>query len=459
MDYKKAYHDLERIFKSAVHSVNPENLIADRMHIQDNVLFISGAQDSFKLDLEDFSRIVVVGAGKATARMAKAVEAICGSRIGQGYISVKYGHTESLDLIETIEAGHPIPDENSIRGASNILQIADQADEGTLMLNLISGGGSALLAAPLEYDIQGEHIALTLQELQETTRVLLGCGASIEEMNCIRKHLSAVKGGRLAEASYPAALINLILSDVVGDRLDTIASGPTTHDSSTFAQAMTILKTYGIEKAVPERVFRTLRAGEQGMIPETPKEGALVFDRVHNIVLGSNTLALNAATQEAKRLGYHALSLSSSITGEAREAAKVFAGIAKDVQRRGMLKAKPACIAWGGETTVTLQGTGKGGRNQEFALSFLLELEEYGAGYESGIVLLAASTDGNDGPTDAAGAYASQEVLARSAELSLHPMKYLKNNDSYSFFHRTGHLLHTGPTNTNVCDLQIALVL
>jgi len=363
-----------------------------------------------------------------------------------------------LRTIETIEAGHPVPDENSMHAAARILEIADLADEQTLILNLISGGGSALLAAPAKNIIEGVETALTLEELQETTKLLLGCGAAIEEMNCIRKHLSAIKGGRLAERSSPALQINLLLSDVIGDRLDTIASGPTTHDSTTYRQAHGILRKYDIEGSVPERVLRTIKAGEQGLIPETPKSGASLFGRVKNLIIGNNLVALRAASHEAERLGYNSIALSSRVTGEAREAARVFAAIAKDVKQQQILAKLPACIIWGGETTVTLQGTGRGGRNQEFALSFLMELQEYGAEHEVGITLLAASTDGNDGPTDAAGAFASTGVLSKSAELSLDPLAHLKNNDSYTFFEKTGHLLRTGPTNTNVCDLQIALV-
>jgi hydroxypyruvate reductase len=458
MDEKKAFHDLERIFTRAVDSVNPENLIRDRLNIKGDRLTITSEGGNLDIDLRAYARIVVIGAGKATARMAKAVESICGDRITEGLISVKYGHTEPLSIIETIEAGHPVPDFNSLHAAARILEIADRADEQTLMLNLISGGGSALLAVPLNSVIEGVEVALTLEELQETTRVLLGSGATIEEVNCIRKHLSAIKGGRLAEHAYPALQINLLLSDVIGDRLDTIASGLFTHDNTTYNQALAILGKYDIQGAVPARVARTLEAGRRGLIPETPKKGAALFERVNNLIIGNNLVAVRAAVSEAKHLGYNSIALSSRVIGEAREAAKVFAGIVKDVQRHGILLGRPSCIVWGGETTVTLQGSGKGGRNQEFALSFLLELQEYAAGVEQGIALLAASTDGNDGPTDAAGAFASTGVLVKSAELSLEPLEYLKNNDSYTFFDKTGFLLKTGPTNTNVCDLQIALV-
>jgi glycerate 2-kinase len=458
MDEKKAFQDLKRIFTRAVDSVNPENLIRKHLEITGNRLTVLSEGEDLVIDLREYRRIVVLGAGKAAAKMARAVEDILGDRITEGLISVKYGHTEPLDTIETIEAGHPVPDENSMRAAARTLEIAEGADEHTLILNLISGGGSALLASPLHAVIEDETVELTLGEMQETTKVLLGSGATIEEMNCIRKHLSRIKGGRLAEQAYPAFQINLLLSDVIGDRLDTIASGLTTHDDTTYNQAAAILKKYDIEQTVPAVVFRILEAGQKGLIPETPKREAVIFTRVKNLIIGNNHVALQAALRMAEDLGYNSIALSSRIIGEAREVAKVFAGIVKEAQRSGIPIRRPACILWGGETTVTLRGSGKGGRNQEFALAFMLELKEFDTAEDPGIILLAASTDGNDGPTDAAGAFASVGVLIRAAELSLDPPAYLKNNDSYTFFEKTGFLFKTGPTNTNVCDLQIALV-
>jgi hydroxypyruvate reductase len=458
MQSDKPYEDLRLIFSAALRSVNPESLILERMRLSGNLLTVSSELESVKLDLRDFNRILVLGAGKATAPMARAVEKILGDRISEGLIAVKYGHTETLERIGLIEAGHPVPDENSLRAASGIGQLAAGADGRTLIINLISGGGSALLSDPLHASIGGETVALTLDDIRRTTGVLLASGATIEEMNCVRKHLSAIKGGRLSERGYPAVQINVLLSDVIGDRLDTIASGLTTHDTTTYADALSILDKYGIADKVSGKALRILRAGVRGEVPETPKAGAEIFSRVKNLIIGNNHTALRAAEQEAKRLGYHTTALSSRIIGEAREAARVFAGIVKDVQRYELFTGKPACILWGGETTVTLVGSGKGGRNQEFALAFLLELREYGLEVSSGITLLAASTDGNDGPTDAAGAFASTGVLRSAAAQALDPAAYLKENDSYTFYDRTGFLHKTGPTNTNVCDLQIALV-
>ena len=458
MGEKKLYEDLKAIFTEAVRSVDPEELIRHRLRLRSNTLTIRSDLESLEIELDHFDRVLVLGAGKASARMARAVEELMGSRISEGLVSVKYGHTEKLGVVSIIESGHPVPDENSVRAAERIGELARSADERTLVLNLISGGGSALLAGPLQASIEGRPVTLTLEDVQQTTRVLLGSGATIDEMNCVRKHLSSIKGGRLAELCFPATQLNVLLSDVVGDRLDTIASGPTTPDDSTYGDALAILEKYGIHDRISPRSRQVLQAGAGGLLPETPKRGSKVFERVNNLVIGNNRVALRAALGEARRRGYHGAALSSRVTGEAREAAKVLAGIAKDVGRYDTPVKVPACIIWGGETTVTLRGSGRGGRNQEFALSFLVELQEYGIETDCGITLLAASTDGSDGPTDAAGALASTEVLRRASERSLDPAPYLKNNDSYTFFEKTGYLFKTGPTNTNVCDLQLVLV-
>jgi glycerate 2-kinase len=458
MEREKRYEDLRAIFTEAVRSVDPERLVLDRLHLEDGRLTVVSDLDSLQIELDDFSRILVLGAGKATARMARAVEELLGDRISEGLVSVKYGHTQKLKVISLLEAGHPVPDENSVQAAARIGELARSADERTLVLNLISGGGSALLAGPIHASIEGKPVALTLDDLQKTTTILLASGATIEEMNCIRKHLSSVKGGRLSELCYPATQFNVLLSDVIGDRLDTIASGPTTPDDTTYGDALAILEKYGIGDRVPRRVMQVLQAGVRGLLPETPKRGSKVFERVKNLIIGNNRVALMAALREASLRGYTGIALSSRITGEAKEAAKIFAGIVKDVGRYGMPVQIPACVVWGGETTVTLQGSGRGGRNQEFALSFLLELREYGIEHDCGITMLAASTDGNDGPTDAAGAFASTDALSRASRQALDPAAYLRDNDSYTFFEKTGHLLKTGPTNTNVCDLQMALV-
>jgi hydroxypyruvate reductase len=328
----------------------------------------------------------------------------------------------------------------------------------TLLVVLLSGGGSSLLVSPR--GVPGSR-GLSLSDIRRTTDALLASGAPIRAMNCVRKHLSGITGGRLARLFHPATILVLVLSDVVGDRLDTIASGPAAPDDTTYADALAILRRFGITDKTPPRVLALLDAGAKGLIDETPKRGDPIFDRVFNVMVGSNRVAVEAAARRAAGLGYNILCLSSRITGEAREAAKVLYAIARET-REGCSPGsqpvgRPACILAGGETTVTLRGKGKGGRNQELALSFLCEME----GSEDrgkGIYMLSASTDGTDGPTDAAGAYASAEVLEKSGRLGLTPGNFLADNDSYAFFSKTGYLYKTGPTGTNVCDLQIILV-
>jgi hydroxypyruvate reductase len=408
-------------------------------------------------DLSRYSRILVTGAGKATARMAKAVEQILDGRISDGLIAVKYGHTEDLKTIRTLESGHPVPDENSARAAEEIRELARSADEHTLVINLISGGGSALLCLPWT----DEKLQLGLADKQDTTRLLLDCGAEIAEINTIRKHLSGIKGGRLAEALYPADTLNLILSDVIGDRLDSIASGMTVPDNSTFVDAEAIIRKYGIQDGLPEKAGAVLKLGLSGEIPETPKPGDPAFSKSVDVLIGTNLAALHTAAEEAVKLGYNTQILSSQITGEASEAAKFYLGIGRDILRdKGMLE-RPACIIAGGETTVTIKGSGLGGRNQEMALAFLDGLRDLPVGENDGprIYFLSGGTDGNDGPTDAAGAFAAADISAAGEEKGLSIREYLDNNDSYNYFKQTGGLLITGPTNTNVCDVQIMLVV
>jgi hydroxypyruvate reductase len=448
---------LEEIFRAGVARVDPEVLIHDCLHLEGDALTVDTGEDRVEYDLSRFHRVVVIGFGKATARMAKAVEKILGSRIYEGLIAVKYSHTESLDRIRTIEAGHPVPDQSGMEAARQIAALARQADEGTLVITLISGGGSALIPHPWSGSAGGSQVTLSLEEKQNTTEVLLRCGAVINEINCLRKHLSQIKGGRLARMIHPAASLNLILSDVVGDRLDAIASGPTTWDETTFDDALRIVGKYDIEADLPEAVLRIFSLGAKGAIPETPKKDDPVFENVNNLLVGTNYHSLEAAAKAAKTLGLSPVVLSSQIVGEAREVAKVYCGIGKDARRKGLFGPRPLCLIGGGETTVTLNGSGKGGRNQEMALAFLAEIEQDPAATE-GLYFLAASTDGNDGPTDAAGAFACSQILRDAERLGLSPADYLKNNDAYSFFDACGRLLKTGPTNTNVCDIQLLIV-
>jgi hydroxypyruvate reductase len=377
--------------------------------------------------------------------MATAVEALLGDRIRGGHVIVKYGHGGPIKYVTLHEAGHPIPDEAGVRATRALIEFVRGRGPRELIICLISGGGSALSPAPSE--------GITLAEKQEATRLLLACGASIHEINALRKHISQLKGGQLARLTSPATLITLVLSDVVGDALDVIASGPTVPDPSCFADCLDILHKYQLLDKVPIAIRRHVEAGVAGTIPETPKPRDAVFARTQTVIIGRNLQALEAAGHQAAALGYRTLILSSGIEGETREAAKVHAGIAREVLASGHPIAAPACILSGGETTVTLRGQGKGGRNQEFVLAMALDVRN-----APGIAVLSGGTDGTDGPTDAAGAVADWTTCARAEQLGLHPRLALEYNDAYPFFERLGDLLLTGPTQTNVMDVRIMLI-
>lgn len=396
-----------------------------------------------RYDLTRVSAIYAIGAGKASARMAQAMEQILGGRLS-GVVNVKYGHAVPLKAVKVNEAGHPLPDEAGVRGTREILRLLEHCDERSVVLFLISGGGSALLPCPAE--------GLTLDDKQRTTQALLDCGATIQEINAVRKHISRVKGGRLAKAAYPATVVSLILSDVVGDSLDSIASGPTVPDSSKFADCLRVIDRYRLHEMLPPAVRSYLQRGAEGELEETPKPNDPIFHRVQNLIVGSNRLALSAAKEKAEELGYRALILSSLIQGDTREAAGVHAAIGKEVVETGNPVPRPACIISGGETTVTICGGGLGGRNQEFALAAALGI----AGSE-GIVVLSGGTDGTDGPTDAAGAMADGTTVQRAKDKGLDPERHLETNDSYHFFRSLDDLLVTGPTFTNVMDLRLVL--
>ncbi|MCA1753202.1 MAG: glycerate kinase [Spirochaeta sp.] len=443
----------ETIARAALDRVDPEQMIEQALSIENNHLVVSTENERHELDLAGFRRIVVLGAGKATAKMARAVEQVLGNRISEGVISVKYGHTAPLSKIGTIEAGHPLPDENSIRAAQEQVRIASEADEATLCIVLISGGGSALLTLPYS---EGEH-NLTLSDMQETTTLLLSSGATIQEINTIRKHISAIKGGRLAAHAAPATVLSLILSDVVGDNLESIASGLTVPDPDSGADAWDVVLRYQLQDRIPSKVAGLLQACKDNPKLDTPKPTDPTFNYVHNVLIGTNAQALEAARVKAEELGYNTLVLSSQITGEAREIAKFYSAIAVDLVAGAKACALPACVLAGGETTVTIRGTGKGGRNQEMAVAFLAEIARRPQAYD-GVTFLSAATDGNDGPTDAAGGFASSEILATARSASLSVQDALAANNSYEFLDGAGALYKTGPTNTNVCDLQILLV-
>ena len=433
--------DARAIFQAGLKAVEPSAAVHRFVERQGDRLRV----EETEYDLSEIERVFVLGAGKAGAAMARAVEERLADRIAEGWVNVKYGHTEPLQKVRLQEAGHPVPDAAGEKGATEILRLAESAGKRDLVICLISGGGSALLPLPAE--------GLTLADKQAVTEALLASGATIHEMNAVRKHLSRIKGGQLARAAFPARVLTLILSDVVGDDLDVIASGPTVPDASTFADAKEILARYGLWRKVPTAVQRHLRRGANGEIPETPKTGDAIFARTQNVIVANNLQAVQAAAARAKALGYNSLILSSRIEGETKDVAKVHAAMAKEMAATGHPVAPPACVVSGGETTVTLERAGKGGRNQEFVLAAALEL----AGWER-VVILSAGTDGTDGPTDAAGAVCDGETVPRARSLGLDPKRHLAEHDAYPLFEALGDLIKTGPTNTNVMDLRLVLV-
>jgi glycerate 2-kinase len=436
----------KQIFSKAVSAVDPARKLKETVRIEGNQLLIrteEGSEKAFHLD--GFKNIFLAGAGKASASMASAMEQIFKDRITQGIITAKYGHTLPLKKTAIIEAGHPIPDQKGFEGAKKIQSLLKSSGPGDLAIFLLSGGGSALLPLPVE--------GISLEEKQKVTQLLLDCGADIGEINTIRKHISQIKGGWLARWAYPSTVIAFILSDVVGDPLDVIGSGPTVPDPSTYEDAWEILQKFDLIDRVAQSVQKHLSLGREGKIQETPKPGEPVFEKVHNMIIGSNIIALRSAEREASSLGLHTAVLSSSIVGDTREAARFHSAIAKEVLSSGHPIARPACIISGGETTVAIKGSGLGGRNQEFTLAAALEIR----GFEK-IVFLSGGTDGTDGPTDAAGAIADHTTVERAKAMGLDPKVYLENNDSYPFFQRLGDLLFTGPTHTNVMDVRIILV-
>ncbi|MBW2001218.1 MAG: glycerate kinase [Deltaproteobacteria bacterium] len=437
-DHKKT---LEDIFTAGVKAVDPERAVQKYVRRQGNQLFVGDC--SYILDT--YRRIFLIGAGKGTAPMAKALEDILGERLTKGLIIVKYGHGIPLEKTQILEAAHPIPDDAGLRATEELLKLAQECTKEDLILCAFSGGGSALLPAPL--------FPITLDQKQATTRLLLECGATIDEINAIRKHLSRSKGGWLAKEAYPATIVSLLLSDVIGDRLDVIASGPTVPDESTYSDCIEIIDRYKISDRLPKSVTDYFIKGAAGSLPETPKPGDPVFSNVQNLIVGNNRESLLAAQERALSLGYNTIVLSSQIEGEAREVAQVFGAIGKEISQANLPISPPACIIAGGETTVTIQGRGKGGRSQELALACAIAIDGWG-----GISLLSAGTDGTDGPTDAAGAIVNGTTCKRARQTNLYPRDFLLANDSYTFFESLGGLLKTGPTRTNVMDIICMLV-
>jgi hydroxypyruvate reductase len=429
------------ILQAALDAVDPYRAVRAQVRVDAGALRVGGQA----YPLARFRRIFVVGAGKAGAPMACAVEDALGDALTGGLVVVKTGHAAPTTRVEIVEAGHPIPTQAGIDAGARILALAASAGADDLVIALLSGGGSALLEAPA---------GVTLAELQAMTDALLACGATINEINCLRKHVSQVKGGQLARAAHPATLITLVLSDVVGSPLDVIASGPTVPDTSTWADACAVVERYALAPHLPAAILARLDAGRRGVLPDTPKAGDPIFAGAQTLVVGDNRVAAQAACRRAAELGYHPLLLTTFLEGEAKEAAKFAVALAKEVQSSAHPLPAPACLVLGGETTVTLGAQpGLGGRNQELALAAAQLLDGL-----PGVTVAALATDGSDGPTDSAGGLVDGETAKRGSAVGLELATALQRHDAYPYLRAVGDLLLTGPTQTNVNDLVLVWV-
>jgi len=428
-----------RIMEAALNAVDPRLAVLNCLKRENTQLEVN--REIY--DLNTLDRVLLVGAGKAGQPMSEAVQEVLGDRLDSGLVIVKEGYKTKNDLTERInvvEAGHPIPDIRGVKGTDEVIELLENTSQNDLVISLISGGGSALLVSPIP--------GVSLQDLQSLTEILLASGATINEINTLRKHLDRIKGGQLARFTSPAKMISLILSDVVGDPLDVIASGPTVPDGTTFEDALAILEHYQIEDQITEPILEYLKLGKAGKVEETPKPGEQLFTNVNNIIVGSNRTASQAALDQALKEGFNTFVLSNFLQGEASQVGKFLATILRQVAIHNQPIPRPACIIVGGETTVTLLGDGLGGRNQEIALGAVDELDGL-----DGIALITLATDGGDGNSDAAGAVVTGKTLQQARTFNFDPQSFLVRNDAYNFFDPLGDLLKTGPTQTNVNDL------
>ncbi len=426
------------LMREAIKSADPDRAVRNALHIDDNRLKV------FEMELELRGRVYLLALGKAACAMARAAVDVLGGAIREGVVVTKYGYAENClsdGRIRIIEAGHPVPDKNSLLAGKLGRELAEKIGKDDLLIVLISGGGSSLFLLPEE--------GITLEDKIRTNELLLRSGAKIWEVNTVRKHISAVKGGKLAKR-VKGTVISLILSDVVGDRLEAIASGPTVRDPTTFQDAYRILRLYGVWEKVPESVKVHIERGFRGEVEETLKED---LPNVHNFIVGSGTMACEAAERKAEGLGYNAVVLTTTLEGEAREVAVAIGSIIEEISRNNRPLKKPAVLIAGGEWTVTVgEGTGLGGPNQEFALSIARKIAGLNA------VVLAVDTDGTDGPTDAAGGIVDGRTMSLLKEAGIDIEEALRRHDAYHALERVGALLRTGPTGTNVNSLVIALV-
>jgi len=429
------------MYAAAVRAVDPCAATTRALQRQGDTLRVADTT----IDLTTVGNIFVVGFGKAAAVMAQGVESVLGDRITAGLVVTKYGHALPTQTIRVLEAAHPTPDAASVDASARIVAMIDDCAAADLVICLVSGGGSAVFEQPVA--------GITLEDMQETTQQLLHAGAPITALNTVRKHLSAVKGGQLARRAAPATLVALLLSDVVGDALDVIASGPTVPDSTTFADAIAVLRQYGVHGTIPAPARDYLAAGARGERLETPKPGDPIFETTHTKVIANGQAALDAAARVSEAMGLRTLILSSSLEGEARDVARMWSSVALQVRRYAQPLSPPCCILAGGETTVTVKGDGIGGRNSEFALAAACLI-----GDARGIVVASLATDGGDGPTDAAGAVATSATLALARGHGRDAARMLARNDAHTFFAAVGGLVRPGPTGTNVNDLMIALI-
>ena len=426
----------------ALNAADPKQLMKSKLLLKKSLLKVNG----YSFNLKNFKKIYVIGGGKASGSMAESLEQILGKHIANGLVNIPHGSEHKTEIIKFQEASHPTPDKSGVEGTRRMLEIAEQAKKEDLVICLISGGGSSLMPLP--------RSGITINDKRKITDELLKCGATINEVNTVRKHISDFKGGWLAKKAFPATVLNLILSDVVGDQLDSIASGPTVPDSTTFSDAIKVMKKYDLWDKASVSIKRVLSSGEKGLIPETPKANDKAFKKVYNVIIGNNRFASLAVREQLRSAGLNTLLLTSTIEGEARYVGVMLASIAREVALSGNPVPKPAGIIAGGETTVTVTGNGLGGRNQEISLASALKV----VGMD-GVVVASLSTDGVDGPTDAAGAVVDGKTIARAEEMDLNPEEFLAENDSYNFFSKLGDLIFTGPTGTNVNDVSVIVVL
>ncbi len=436
--------DAPHIWSAALRAVDPEVAVRRFARRKGSLLSIGGRT----FDLDAVEHVWALGAGKAAAPMGRAVERILGRYLTGGILVTKYGHGMPLKRLEVVEAGHPLPDRQGLMAGERIARLArEEIGPRDLVISLFSGGGSALLVAPAS--------GISLEDKLACTNVLLKAGANIRELNAIRKHLSKLKGGGLARLLRRTRTFSLILSDVVGDALDTIASGPLVPDPTTYRDCLEILERLRVMDQIPIAARRRLESGQAGRIPETPKQGDPVFRSKQSVIVGSNAQACAAAASAARRLGYHTMILTTQLEGDTAGAAAFHGNVAREIAVYGRPLRRPACILSGGETTVLVTGSGKGGRNQEFVLTCAGGLAQLPAP----CLVASLGTDGTDGPTDAAGALADNSTLARSIKFGARFLEQsLRNNDSYNFFRKLGDLIVTGPTRTNVMDLHIVLI-